>query len=277
MSSTIALRFALPLAVVAAGVAWWSWPSAPDATPGATAPPQVQPSPTPASGSVRSPAEITSDAQPASDVAEEIPAAVGRPAASSVPEQTPASVAEAPIAPPAHPYVITPTDPNPRVQSILEAKRTGKFPERLTPLVAPKPFDAAAWERDPEAYLNVVEPGRVEQASQDPAAQAITTTEPPRIRHVPTGETLVLSVRAVPGAPVSWACTRGGLFTESKVGAVTVRADADGIARVTFFATPHAEGETTVLAASPFCAGQAEHILLIDPPLAQAASSQVSE
>lgn len=267
MSSAITLRRAVPLIAVAAGLVWWSWPSAPLPT---AAPPAPVPAPASDLAGVQG-------HQPASR-AVETPAASTAPTAASPPAaaQAPAPAADIPASPPAHPYVITATDPNPRVQSILEAKRTGRFPERLTPLVAPKPFDASAWERDPESYLNVVEPGRVEQASQDPNAPAITTTEPPRIRHVPTGETLVLKVRAVPGAPVSWACTRGGLFAESKVGAVTVRADADGIASVTFFATPHAEGETTVLAASPFCAGQAEHILLIDPPLAQA-SSQVSE
>ena len=164
--------------------------------------------------------------------------------------------------PPApYPYVILPDDPNPRAQSIIEAQRTGTFPERLTPLVAPKPFDKAAWEKDPQAYVNVVEPGRISQMSTDPAAPVIAALDGHQLPRVPLGSSTVMRVQATPYAPVSWVTTSGGVFTESKSGAVTVRADANGIAQVTFYATPGLTGGTSILAASPFCLGRAEQAI----------------
>ncbi|MEK7415904.1 MAG: hypothetical protein AAB263_21590, partial [Planctomycetota bacterium] len=173
--------------------------------------------------------------------------------------------------PPApYPYVILPDDPNPRAQSILEAHRTKQFPERLTPLVAPKPFDRAAWERDPQAYVNVVEPGRVSQASEDVNAPVIAALDGHRLPRVALGSLTVMRVQAAPYAPVSWVTTSGGVFTESKVGAVTVRADAHGVAQVTFYATPGLTGATSILAASPFCLGQAEQTITFAPVVSSA-------
>ncbi len=57
-------------------------------------------------------------------------------------------------------------DANVHVASVVEAIETGKFPERLSPLVAPAPFDREAFQKDPASYLNIVEPGRVWQVAQ---------------------------------------------------------------------------------------------------------------
>lgn len=204
------------------------------------------------------------------------PVTVERPSPAVVPVAAPAprptNAAPPPVSIPGvdltapHPFAIVPNDPNPRARSVWEAHETGRFPERLTPLVAPKPFDPAAWAKDPQAYLDVVEPGRVDQASTDPQAPPITVADAQRFHRVTSRTLTVLTARAQPLAPVSWATTRGGVFAESKAGAVTVRADADGLARVTYFASPVVTGETVILASSPMCAGQAEFIVFVDPP-----------
>ncbi len=59
-----------------------------------------------------------------------------------------------------------PVDANPQVKSVVEALKTGKHPERVSSLITPKPFDQAAYLADSNAYLNVVEPGRIWQVAQ---------------------------------------------------------------------------------------------------------------
>lgn len=215
-------------------------------------------------------------ASPTQTTASPAPVTVGSPSSTLVSVAAPApsstNAASPPVSIPGvdltapHPFAILPNDPNPRARSVWEAHETGRFPERLTPLVAPKPFDPAAWAKDPQAYLDVVEPGRVDQASTDPQAPPITVADAQRFHRVASRTLTVLTARAQPLAPVSWATTRGGVFAESKAGAVTVRADADGLARVTYFASPVVTGETAILASSPMCAGQAEFIVFVDPP-----------
>ncbi|MEK7412847.1 MAG: hypothetical protein AAB263_05980 [Planctomycetota bacterium] len=230
---------------------------------------RVTASPVPAAPSSAVPAETSAAATPVSAAPIHVvqapqPAKVAPAPVAAAPANVPDLIVYpeqlAPASAP-YPYVILPDDPNPRAQSILEAHRTKQFPERLTPLVAPKPFDRAAWERDPQSYVNVVEPGRVEQSSNDPAATPIRALDGHRMQQVSIGSRTVLRVQALPYAPVSWVTTSGGLFTESKVGAVTVRADVNGIAQVTFYATPGLSGGTSILAASPFCGGQAEQLI----------------
>ena len=57
-------------------------------------------------------------------------------------------------------------DANPQVKAVVEAIRQGNHPERVSVLVRPQPFDAKAYQTNPAAYLEVVEPGRVFQTAQ---------------------------------------------------------------------------------------------------------------
>jgi hypothetical protein len=155
-----------------------------------------------------------------------------------------------------HPYMVFEGDPDPRVQSVVMAMRQGGHPERLSIEFDPQPFDLEAWERDPESYLNVVEPGRIRQI-----ATSITESTPrlksvgPSAIGLRTGEEAELAVRAVPHAPVSWYAAAGGVFTESRLNAITVRADADGVARVHFYAVPGVFSDAPVVSGSPLAAG----------------------
>ncbi len=148
------------------------------------------------------------------------------------------------------------TEDNPQVRSTLAALKDGKHPERLNPLIAPKPFDEAAYRANPQAYLDVAEPGRVFQTK--PAAPGVARIEPvsPYWQDVKQGASVELAVKALPGAPVtftSFDCGKfgNGLTTE------TVAADAAGIARVKFHGVPGTVLETNILAASPLTSGQA--------------------
>lgn len=57
-------------------------------------------------------------------------------------------------------------DVNRQVASVAEARKRGKEFERLWPLMQPKPFDRKAFDRDPQAYLTIVEPEQVFEISQ---------------------------------------------------------------------------------------------------------------
>ena len=57
-------------------------------------------------------------------------------------------------------------DTNANTNSIREALQGKQFAERLSVKILPKPFDLEEYRRDPQAYLDAVEPGRVFQAAQ---------------------------------------------------------------------------------------------------------------
>ena len=164
------------------------------------------------------------------------------------------------------PYEQAKADPNnPRVQSVLEAARTGKYPERLDVSVDPKPFDQTAFQKDPQAYLNTIEPGRVYQTMPPkkgaPRLQMIGKNP----TTVDSGADVVLKVQAVPGAPVSFFAQRGGIFRESTLNSITVQADEKGVATVTFFANPGTVAIAPVVVGSPMLAGNEEIMVSVRP------------
>lgn len=156
--------------------------------------------------------------------------------------------------PPAQPIRHAP-DSSPAVASIAAA-RDGKHPERLSPLVTPAPFDAAAFARDPQPYLQTVEPGRVQQtAVPAEGATRLRVLGEPRPLLEPGG-TLLVRMQGVPLAPVSFLAVGGGSFVENGLNAITVRADAEGLAFVTYRADPGTVGDAPIIAASPLAVGQ---------------------
>jgi hypothetical protein len=73
---------------------------------------------------------------------------------------TPTTRAELTVAPGGSPQRLADTavtaDFHPQVASVIAAQQTGAYPERLTLVIDPKPFDAAAFAQQPQAYLSVV-------------------------------------------------------------------------------------------------------------------------
>lgn len=154
---------------------------------------------------------------------------------------------------------------NINVRNAIEAIEQGNHPERLTATAAPAPFDLEAFEQNPSAYLDVVEPGRIWQpADPGPGVRPIMTrsSQSPTLRQ---NESVRLSVAVPPGAPVTFTSFDLGVFG-NQLPSVTVVADDKGLAIATFTATPGTIADVNILAASPLSSGQAQFIVHVLPP-----------
>lgn len=158
-----------------------------------------------------------------------------------------------------------PADANPMVASLVEAQRTRQHPERISSFIHPKPFDADAYRQDPQAYVNVVEPGRVWQPAQPGPGV-------PRLIHlsrtlveIEQGETVSLRVKAIPEAPVTFTSFDLGAF-QNRLASITVQADAEGIAVARFTGTPGTYNAVNILVASPLTSGQLKFIVNVRVP-----------
>lgn len=156
-------------------------------------------------------------------------------------------------------------DANPMVASVAEALRSGDHPERLSAMVVPAEFDQRAFNENPNAYLNTVEPGRVWQPAQPregvPQARAIS----PEHVEVLQGEPIALKVQAVPGAPVTFTSFDLGAFS-NRLTSITVAADQEGIAVANYTGTPGTFNENNILAASPLTSGQVRFSVFVVVP-----------
>ncbi|MBI3828861.1 MAG: hypothetical protein HY291_05060 [Planctomycetes bacterium] len=146
---------------------------------------------------------------------------------------------------------------------MADALKKKDHPERLSALIPAKPFDKAAFEANPNAYLNTVEPGRCFLCAQPGKDVPALTAQTPRLSRIKQGESVKLTVKGTPLAPVSFTSFDLGTFAESKLNCVTVRADKDGVAAVTFVATPGALNDCNILAGSPLASGQAKFVVEI--------------
>jgi hypothetical protein len=87
--------------------------------------------------------------------------------------------------------------------------------------------------------------------------------------------TIALAVIAVAGEPVTFVTREGGMFPNGQA-VVTVRCQADGVARTRFTATPGTVDDVTVIAGSPATSGTAEIILHVSYPGSQLTGEPVS-
>lgn len=172
----------------------------------------------------------------------------------------------APEAPPVQDYDHVSSvmaDASPQAASVNEALKTRRNPERLSALISPKPFNLAEFNADPEKYCQIAEPGRCYQCAQPGKEIPAINAQTPRLSRIKQGESVKLTVKSAPLAPVSFTSFDLGTFAESKLNCVTVRADKDGVASVTFIATPGALNDCNILAGSPMASGQATFVVEI--------------
>lgn len=171
-------------------------------------------------------------------------------------------------------------DANVHTRSVKEALTTGKFPERLSPIIAPAKFDRDRYNANPDAYLSIVEPGRVYQPAQPSPTTARLQPLTGRLVQIEQGETVPLRVRALPGVPVTFTTFDLGQF-QNLMTSVTVQADRRGIATARYTATTGVIADVHILSASPVTSGQAKftvNVLLPKPAGGLgAASEQPSE
>jgi hypothetical protein len=151
---------------------------------------------------------------------------------------------------------------------VAEAARTGKFPERLSPMIAPGPFDPVAFTANPQAYLDVVEPGRVFQTAAPGTGVPVLEVKATASFAIPVGGSCTLAVVTAPYAPVSFVTLDLGEFPNSLT-AITVQADADGHASTVYTASTGVIADVQVLAGSPLASGQVKfHVFVSNQPVA---------
>lgn len=158
-----------------------------------------------------------------------------------------------------------PVDANPQVKSVVEALKTGKNPERVSSLILPKPFDQATYLANPDAYLNIVEPGRIWQVAQPGKGVPRLTYLVERFQTIEQGQSVTLKVNAVKNAPVTFTSFDLGSF-HNRLTSVTVKADAKGIAQAIFTGTPGTINDVNILVGSPMTSGQLKFTVNVEPP-----------
>ena len=158
---------------------------------------------------------------------------------------------------------LTPANLAAQQASVVEAARGKHHPERLSPLVPPTPFDAAAYARDPAPYLNVVEPGRVWQVQPaGPGVPALAAESPASLVVGAHGGTTLVA-RSAAGDPVTFTSLDKGVFANGLT-SITVPADAQGRARAYWQVDPGTTGGVRVLAGSPLASGTLTYRIDID-------------
>jgi len=149
---------------------------------------------------------------------------------------------------------------NPQVRSVAEALRDKNHPERLSPLIPPKPFDPEAYKQNPKAYLDVVEPGRIFQAAQPGKDVPHIRPMSPQLQEVAQGKSVKLKVQAAPNYPVTFISFDLGRFS-NQLTSMTVEANEVGVAEVEFLGAPGTINEVNILASSPMTSGQIKYIV----------------
>jgi hypothetical protein len=157
-------------------------------------------------------------------------------------------------------------DLNPNLRSVAEAARDGTHPERLTALLAPAPFDAQRFAADPQAYLDVVEPGRVFQSAAPGEHVPELELVGDAIATIPQGASTRLRVRGVPLGPVTFTSFACGAFA-NHLTSITVRADDAGVAEAIFTAPPGTLNDVNILAGSPLSSGQVNFCVTVTPAI----------
>lgn len=158
-----------------------------------------------------------------------------------------------------------PADANPQVAAVARALQQNQFPERLSVLIPARPFDPDSFAQNPDAYLNVSEPGRVWQAAQPGPDVTRIRSQGSRFRELEQGQTVSLRARVVPRAPVTFTSFDLGEF-QNRLTSITVRADEQGIAAARFTATSGTINDVNILAASPLTSGQLKFTVNVRVP-----------
>jgi hypothetical protein len=237
-------------------------------------------------GDTGSPAEVTTGSTPPGSEAtgrETTPSASDPSNAVSLPSVAPsvgASTVTSTATPPPDPVEpdfvgLTPAipgDANANVRSVVEAARSGTNPERLTPLLAPAPYDHQRFLADPQAYLDIVEPGRVYQSAEPGEQVPQLDVVGDAVATIPQGGQTILRVRTVPLAPTTFTSFECGAFA-NHLTSITVQADAEGVASAVFTAPPGTLNDVTILAGSPLASGQVNFCVTVTPAVAQQASA----
>ena len=162
-------------------------------------------------------------------------------------------------------YGTTPeiTEVNPQVNSVREALLSKQHPERLSPMIQPKVFDADKYINDPaykKQYLNTAEPGRVFQSLSPAEGIPKSVADSPYYQTVEQGDTVTLTIKTAPNAPVIFNSFDLGKF-DNGLTTQTIESDSKGFASVTFHGMSGTIADVNILASSPMAAGQVKFLV----------------
>lgn len=157
-------------------------------------------------------------------------------------------------------------DANANTKSVAKAIGDPSKSYRLTSMQPAPKFDRKAFEANPQAYLDEVVPGRINQ-SLPPSQDVAPIKRVGQYIHdnVLQGESVKLQVQVEKNMPVTFHSTRLGQF-DNQLSTVTVVASEDGIAEANFRLSPGTVGEIDVRAASPVHSDVARWLVRVPRP-----------
>lgn len=158
-------------------------------------------------------------------------------------------------------------DENPQVRQVFQDLKSPDtpLPNRSTRF-QPEPFDRVAYDRDPEAYLSTVVPGRIFQSAQPGPDVTPIASVGRQYHNVIQGETVTLEVRVEPKQPVTFHTQDVGEF-DNRLTTYTIAADENGLARARYLATTGTLGLVNVIASSPVHSEQVEFVVNVSLPV----------
>jgi hypothetical protein len=154
---------------------------------------------------------------------------------------------------------------NAAVAAISEAARNRTGHSMRSAIVPPKPFDAAAYSRDPALYTDTVEPGRA-YWSHDPG-QGVPSLAPlgPTYVEAEMNAEVPMAVKTAPHGLVTFTSFDLGHFP-NHLTSISIQADGEGRA-VTTFTAAHGVNDFNILAGSPQASGQLTFCVMVEAPM----------
>jgi hypothetical protein len=134
--------------------------------------------------------------------------------------------------------------------------------------MAPAPFNAEAFAANPQAYLDVVEPGRVFQTATPSPTVPVLTSVGRASHEIPIGGSCALVAKTAPRAPITFTAMDLGTFSNGLT-SQTLQADAQGIATATYTASGGVIAGASILAGSPAASGQIKFYVFVNESLAK--------
>lgn len=163
-----------------------------------------------------------------------------------------------------------PAPASPTTAALADAHRTGQHPEQTSPLLAPPPFDAEVFAKNPAPYLTQSVPGRVFQTATPGPGVPVLASQGRATVEMPHGESRDLAVKAPPGSPVTFTTFDLGTFANG-LPSITVVAGPDGVATARYAAVGGVVGDVHILAGSPQASGQVKFHVSVEAPISKAA------
>lgn len=144
---------------------------------------------------------------------------------------------------------------------ISKPQHPGNHPGSYSPNLAPPPWDEAAYRRDPAGYCNQFMPGRCHQTAMPAADVPFLEVVGPQSCSVRVADQVIIAARTAPGMPVTFTSFGLGAFPVNGLTSLTVQADAMGLAKAVWAATPGTIGAVKIVSGSPVRAGNATYLI----------------